>query len=334
LASGNAAQSIANRRQTGPHQHARAAGKSLIHEALSRLCKSGFRFATWAGIGICPLAKKGRHTMGTDNVSFSTGSTIQPMTVTSDMLDSVGDAQVNNLSWSKTSINTNTNSTTSLNGKAAETTMKQQVSALVGDGKSGQYASHAETSKAMMSKYQSLSGTAKTEFAAKAAAIGAPLGLNFGIKGADGKALNSDVVLTGEAKDTHARLLREFNGVSEPTTTAGSVSTGQSATDTTTATTRGWADTTDGIRRDKVKKGVDAMDTSGDGKISTMEVQVFAAKRGTPVSDAAYAGLLQQAKTFEKNGMAIPKTDVVDFLLNSDNKGTKFVNNDVAKAGA
>jgi hypothetical protein len=273
--------------------------------------------------------------MGTDNLSFSTISTkvTAANTVTADMLDSVSDATVNNLTGSVATA-VGGSSAATFNGKAAEATMKQQVSALVGDGKNGQYSSHAETSKAVMSKYQSLSGTAKTEFAAKAAAIGAPLGLNFGIKGADGKALNSDVELTGEAKETNARLVREFNGQSEPTKVASTVSTDESAKNTGTATTRDTVDTSDSTRRDKVTKGVDTIDTSGDGKISTLELQVFASKRGTPASDASYAGLLSQVKTFEKNHMAMPKSDVVDFLLNSDNKGTKFVNNEVAKASS
>lgn len=242
-----------------------------------------------------------------------------------------------NLTESETSTAT---STAAFNGKAAEATMKQQMSALVGDGKNGQYKSHAETCAAAMAKYNGLTGTAKTAFAAKAAAIGAPLGLNFGgIKGADGKVINKGVELTGEAKETNARLAREARGEKEPVAaTSPQTTTPTPTTPTTTpaaatpspapaagATTRDPANP-EGKSREDVERGLASIDTSGDGKISRQEWLVFGAnssnKSKNITSDAAYVQLDAKLVPLEKAYMPMPKAEVVDFLMSSDVKNT------------
>ncbi len=223
-------------------------------------------------------------------------------------------------------------------GSGAEANMKKAVSALVGDGKNGQYTSHAQTSAVVMAKYNSLTGTAKSDFRDKAAAIGKDLGLNFGIRDAKGKALNSDVQLTGDLKEANARLYREATGkdkgAAETKAVTPTVTPTAAATPTPTgaATTRDIVDTTDARRRENVTKGVDSIDTSGDGKISQMELRVFAAKQRTPGGDAAYERLDQQVTNYAKTSQAMPKQQVVDFLLNEENKGTKFTNDDVGAA--
>jgi hypothetical protein len=230
---------------------------------------------------------------------------------------------------SNISSNTTSNGTTTTasTGAALEAKMKQDVSALVGDGKNGQYSDHSKTVAAVQAKAATLTGEAKAKFLEQAKAIGAPLGLNFGLKDASGKALNADVKLTGDAAKTQARLLKEFETkgpVAAETETTSQPTATTTPSVTNKATTRDTVDPSIAATRERVIAGVDKMDTSGDGKVSADELRVFAVKNGTPVSDKGYSELMTQTENFRKTGQAMPKSDVVDFLLSSEHKGTVF----------
>jgi hypothetical protein len=249
-----------------------------------------------------------------------------------------GTSQTNNIAGTNSNpAGGNGTTTAPSTGAALEAKMKQDVSTLVGDGKNGQYSDHSKTVAAVQAKYATLTGDAKTKFLAQAKAIGAPLGLNFGLKDASGKALNADVKLTGDAAKTQARLLKEFEikgPVKEESDTTSQPAATTTPAVTNKATTRDTVDPSVATTRAAVIAGVDKMDTSGDGKISSDELRVFAVKNEIPLSDKAYNELLTETMKFEEvkgTNLVMPKTAVVDFLLNTDHKDTMFTN-DVANA--
>lgn len=228
---------------------------------------------------------------------------------------------------------------------AMETSMKQQVSQLVGDGKGGQYATHPEMVAAINAKLGTLKGQAKAGFLAKLEKILEPAGANGGVKGADGKPLNQGKAVGAEGSAIKAKWESEMVGKTtapstQPKTTATPTGTGTvtpsaaaSVANSSRATT---TDTTDGSRQDRrgqLATGVNAMDTSKDGRISSEEVCAFANKVGGVSNDKVYNGLREQAAAFEQNGQTMSKAFVLEYLDGEARRDTTFSDKVRASSG-